>query len=198
MVYWMLSIAFSVVFLVISAAGRATDPKMAYVHMAIAALVAIVFALISVRDTRALIQSGAPRNAIYASTTRFMGLVWAWAALALVITYGTGVLEWSHWWQFFMFAMLLAGMLLFLSMVMRQDLIRGNQDTNVLQLGGYITVAQLFGMVAVIVALFITSKDYSTFTADDAWAAKNVFLFGALALAATCTYTLKAAIGDAK
>lgn len=198
MVFWMMSIAFSVVFLVVSAAGRASDPSMAYVHMAIAALVAIIFALIAVRDTRELIKSGAPRNAIYASTTRFMGLVWAWAALALVITYGTGVLEWHNWWAFFMISIVVAGLFLFLSLIMRQDIERGEQDDKILQFGGYIIIGQLAGMVAVIVTLFVRQRDLFAFTATDSWAANHVFLFGALALAATCAYTLKAAIGDAK
>jgi len=198
MVFWMLSIAFSVVILVISAASRASEPSMAQVHMMVAAVIAIVFALISVRDTRQLIRAGAPRNAIYASTTRFMGLVWAWAALALVITYGTGVLEWANWWAFFIVAMVASGLFLFLSMVMRQDLSRGEHDDKFLQFGSYIVIAQLAGTVIVIVTLFIRHKDLFAATANDSWAANHVFLFGALALAATCAYTLKAAIGDAK
>jgi FtsH-binding integral membrane protein len=198
MVFWMLSIAFSVVFLAVSAAARASDPSMAYVHMAIAALMPIVFALICVRDTRLLIRSGAPRNAIYASTTRFMGLVWAWAALALVITYGTGVLEWRNWWVFFIVSIVVAGLFLFLSQIIRQDLARGEQDDKILQFGGYIIIAQLAGMVAVIVALFVNRHDLFSFASTDSWAANLVFLFGALALAATCAYSLKAAIGDAK
>ena len=198
MVFWMLSIAFSVMFLVISAAGRAIDPQMAYVHMLIAAAVAVAFALISVRDTRKLIQAGASRNEVYASTTRFMGLIWTWAALALVITYGTGVLEWQGWWQFFLISIVFAGLCMFLSLTLRKDVERGTTDDGVLQLGGLITIFQLAGMVAVIVALAFNRSEFFAATGADNWAANHVFLFGAVALAATSAYTLKAAIGDAK
>jgi len=198
MVFWMLSIAFSVMLLVISAAGRASDPQMAYVHMTIAAFVALVFALIAMRDTRKLIQDGAPRNAIYASTTRFMGLVWSWTALAIVITYGTGILAWTNWFNFFLVTMVLAGLCLFLSLTMRNDLKRGMQDDRILQLGGIIAIVQLMGMVGIIVTLGFNRSDLFAVSGTDTWAANHVFLFGALALAATSAYSLKASIGDAK
>jgi FtsH-binding integral membrane protein len=198
MIFWMVSISVSVMLLVISAAGRAMDPQMAYVHMAVAALVALVFALIAMRDTRKLIHAGAPRNAIYASTTRFMGLVWSWAALALVITYGTGILQWANWHHFFTITFVLAGLCLFLSLTIRKDVERGTADDKVLQLGGVITTLQLAGMVAVIVSLAFNRSDLFAVSGGESWAANHIFLFTALALAATSAYTLKAAIGEAK
>jgi len=198
MIFWMASISVSIGLLVISAAGRAMDPQMAHVHMAIAALVALVFALIAMRDTRQLIHEGAPRNAVYASTTRFMGLVWSWAALALVVTYGTGVLQWDNWLHFFTITVVLAGLCLFLSLTIRKDVERGTADDKVLQLGGVITMLQLAGMVAIIVALAFNRSDLFAVSGGESWAANHIFLFTALALAATSAYTLKAAIGEAK
>ncbi|MCB1511627.1 MAG: hypothetical protein KDJ36_12060 [Hyphomicrobiaceae bacterium] len=198
MVFWMLTIAFSVVFLVISAAAGSSDPQMVYVHMSVAALVSIVFALISVRDTRQLITEGAPRNAVYASTIRFMGLLWTWGALALVITYGTGILDWPNWMPFFVAFFVAAGLCMFISSTLRRDLDRGEADDRILQLGGYLTAVQLIGMVAAVVAISMSGGATIGAIKTDTWAANQVFLFGALALAAISAYTLKASIGDAR
>lgn len=198
MVFWMLAVAFSVMFLVVSAAGGSSDPQMVYVHMSIAALVAVVFALISVRDTRQLIREGAPRNAVYASTIRFMGLLWTWGALALVITYGTGILNWPNWMPFFVAFFVAAGLCMFISSTLRRDLDRGEADDRILQVGGYLTATQLVAMVSAVIAISLSGSASIGSAGSDIWAANQVFLFGALGLAAMSAYTLKAAIGDAR
>lgn len=199
MVFWMFAIAISVALLVISAAAGSMDPAMGSVHMTIAASVAIVFALVSFRDTRQLIQSGAPRSAIYAMSTRFMGLIWTWGALALAVTYGTGILRWPNWQPFFIVALSAAGLCLFVSLTLRADLERGHHDSKLLQIGGYLAGAQLFAMIAIMAALATRGgSSLSSASAEESWAAYQVFLFGALGLAAVSAYALKASIGEAR
>ena len=77
-----------------------------------AAVMAIVFALVAIRETRQLVEAGGSRPAVAAQTARFMGYVWAWGALGLVISYGSGVVSWREWLTFFVaFAILAAASL---------------------------------------------------------------------------------------
>ena len=60
-------------------------------------MVSVLFALLAVRKMNALQQEGAGRTVIAAEGARSMGFVWAWAALAIAATYGTGVMAWKEW-----------------------------------------------------------------------------------------------------
>ena len=192
MIFWVTSIAVSVSLLVITAAMKSTNPQMAYAHMAIAAVMAIVFALVAIRDTRQLAEAGGSRAAVAAQTARFMGYVWTWGALALVISYGSGVVSWHEWLTFFVtFAILAAGSLFF-SMLLQRDADQGKEDEALLKLGRYLAWAQFFGMIVVVIGLIIDGK-MTRFLVPryGDWAANNIFFFGAIALAAISAYALK-------
>jgi hypothetical protein len=70
-------------------------------HMVAAGGVALVFALIALREANALRTAPSPGSAIASSTARFSGLVWAWGALGIFITY-VFILpgRWHEWWHF--------------------------------------------------------------------------------------------------
>ena len=198
MVLWMLSIAVSVACLVIAAGAGALVPVMVNVHMMIAALIATVFALIAFRDTRQLIREGHSRTVVAASVTRFMGLVWAWGALVLIVTYGTGILTWSEWWKFFLAFMVVSGLCLFLSATMKKDASENSEDEFMLRVGQLVALVTVFSML--LTAGFIGFgrlgglEDFER----DAWAANHVFLFGAIALMAISAYALKASAEQAE
>ena len=115
MVFWSISMIIGVVVLVLSAATRESGVHMAYAHMAIAAAMSISLALIFIRDTEALRSSGAKQGLLAANAARFSGIVWAWAALALCVTYGTEILIWREWLTFLIACTLLGGLSLVLS-----------------------------------------------------------------------------------
>jgi len=192
LVLWMLSLAASVSILVISAASQSHDPRMGYVHMAVAALVALVLALTSLRETRPLIQQGASPTKILANSIRCMGLICTWSALTLVATYGTSILEWSAWWQIFRMFFVLAGLCLFVSATLQKSTENQQTDTNMLRCGIYLSTSTLFGSIIILVALAFTQTESWTTLGEQSWAAKQVILFGALALAAVSASALKA------
>lgn len=196
MVLWMLSIAVSVALLVISASVGASVPMMASAHLFVAGLVSTVMALLAISETRKLIQNEESQMVIAGSLMRFMGLIWAWAALVVCVTYGTGILIWSEWTQYFGASVLASGICLFVSRMMVENAATG-EDDSLLQVGRYIAVATL--LVSVISAgVFGVSRINGLLLAEQgAWAANHVFMFGALALAAVSAYMLKASVNDA-
>ncbi len=192
MIFWMSSIAISVALLVVTAAMKAATPSMAYVHMAIAALMAIVFALVAIRETRALAEGGASRSAVAAQTARFMGYVWAWGALGLVISYGTGVVAWREWITFFAALVILAAASLFFSTLLQRDADEGTEDEAILKIGRYLAWGQLAGMILVVVGFLIDGKMMRFLEPRHGdWAANNIFFFGAIAIGAISAYALQ-------
>lgn len=192
MIFWMSSIAVSVALLVITAAMKLATPSMAYVHMAIAAGMAIVFALVAIRETRALVEGGASRPAIAAETARFMGYVWAWGALGLVISYGTGIVAWREWITFFVALVILAAASLFFSKLLKRDADQGKEDEAILKIGRYLAWGQLAGMVLVVVGFLIDGKMTRFLEPRHGdWAANNIFFFGAIAIGAISAYALQ-------
>ncbi len=176
---WMIALTVSVCATVIAAA--AGDQLL---HMATTGLVTLGLALLAVREHRNLLAAGASESVVGASTARHCGLVWAWGALATLVTYGfTLEAQWPEWWQFLLgFAFAAVASLLFASMLNR-DAERGTVDAGLLKIGRTLIIAQIIGMAAAIISLFIDGKFPRDVSKPD-WANCNIFFFGALAIAA--------------
>ncbi|HRD75202.1 MAG TPA: hypothetical protein PK264_04585 [Hyphomicrobiaceae bacterium] len=199
-VIWMLAIAVSVAALVVAAAA-----KLHYIHMAVAAVMAIFIALSAVRELRVTTASGAGDAAVASVAARYMGLVWAWGAIVLMITY-MFILQWKEWWQFFIAFIVAAGICLFFSATLRSDSAKGADDPGMLSLSRYLALAQAIGTVVTIVGLGVF--DGKGFRLGGKmlrfldprhtdWAANNVFFFGAIALAAI-SFTALSALGRSR
>jgi hypothetical protein len=158
--------------------------KMYYVHMAIAAAAAIVVALAAVIATRPSAAGIGNRARLASSNVRLLGVVWAWAALAIFITYAF-VLQWREWWHFVLaFAVLSAGCL-FLAAALRKDAETAHGDDTMLKLARIIAIVHLGAMLVTVVGLIIDGKLVRFLNPrHQDWAAQNIFFFGALALAA--------------
>ena len=176
---WMIALTVSVCATVIAAA--AGDQLL---HMATTGFVTLGLALLAVREHRNLIAAGASESVVGASTARYCGLVWAWGAVATLVTYGFMFeARWPEWWQFLLgFAFAAAASLLFASMLNR-DAERGTDDAGLLKIGRTLIIAQIIGMAAAIISLFIDGKFPRDVGKPD-WANCNIFFFGALAIAA--------------
>jgi hypothetical protein len=184
---WMLIITVGVCATILSAAAQ-----MPVMHMAMTGLISLAIAIIAIRENRQLVESGASKNEIAASTARYMGLVWTWGAVALFVTYNF-ILQWKEWWHFFMAFAVLAVLCIFLANSIGRDENAGKEDKTILTIGRYLTVAQLVGMMVTVAGLLIDGKmvRYQTPRFTD-WAANNVFFFGAMALAAISFNALRA------
>jgi hypothetical protein len=171
-----LSLAIGVAAVVFSAASGRPE-----LHMGLAALACLAFALLAIWERHRLAASGAREAALASSTAGFMALVWAWAALSLLITY-VFVLSWIEWWQYVLGAGAVAALCLFFGGMLSRDAAAGREDQTLLKLARYLTVGQLAGMIIAMVGLVLDGKMPRNPEKPD-WAASSIFFFGAASLA---------------
>lgn len=182
----------SLVFLVFAADARAVDVRMAYVHAAIAVATALLVAGIAVRQCRTLLAKAASASEIASSNAWYMGLIWGWGMLALIVIYGTGVLVWKEWWHFVLAFGLAAALSLYFARVLKNDALAGKEDETMLRIARYLAIVQLAGMVITMLGLIIDGKMVRFLTPRFTdWAANNIFFFGALGIAVISAYALQ-------
>ena len=148
--------------------------------MALTALVCLGFTLLAVWDRRRLVAAGSSEPALAGATANSMGLVWAWAALSMLLTYRF-VLSWHEWWQYVLAAGAIAAACLYFASMMSKDAAAGRQDDAILNIARYLTIGQLAGMVIAMIGMIIDDKMPRDPHEPD-WAANAIFFFGAAAL----------------
>jgi hypothetical protein len=179
LIIWMAGLAVGVGAMVLAAGA-----KMPGAHMAMAATIGILIAMLAVRENRALLAASASKTTLAESTARYMGLVWTWGALGLLVTY-VAVLRWHEWWHFFLAFAAVAVVCLALAATLARDGKAGRQDEAMLKVARALTMVQLAGMVVTMLGLIIDGKMTRFLDPRHGdWAANNFFFFGAMALAA--------------
>ncbi len=151
---WIFGLAVAVCATILTAAVK--EPGL---HMAATGIVALVIAIMAIRDHQHLINNGAPTSAVASSTARYLGLVWAWGALALLVIY-TLILEraWPEWWQFFLGFTFAAIASIAFSNMLDRDRAAGRVDPTIVKIGRVLVQVQLVGMIAGIISLFVDNK----------------------------------------
>lgn len=190
-VIWMIGVGASVSALVLTAAL-----KLNLVHMAVAAVVSILVALAAFQEGRSIADGRRQTGLLISSNFRHMGLVWTWAALAMLVTYAF-ILEWREWWHYFIAFFMLAGLCLFMSATLRKDAEADDADATMFSVARVLSLVFLVTCVAVMIGLLV--HDGRAFalggkmlkglrvpklTGSQEWAANNIFFFGAMAIAA--------------
>jgi hypothetical protein len=158
-------------------------------HLGLTALVCLGYALLAIWQRHRLIASGAGEAALASATASSMGLVWAWAAASMLLTYVLAH-TWNEWWQYVLGAGVIAGLSLAFAGMMSKDAQAGRQDETLLKLARYMTTGQLVGMVIAMIGLVIDDKMPRDPAKPD-WAASAVFFFGAAALAVISLHALR-------
>jgi hypothetical protein len=158
--------------------------------MAVMALISFAIATIGLREIISLDKANAALSAISAATARYMGLVWAWGAVALFVSYYFILPSWHEWPVFFAAFALVAAISLLFATAMTNDANKGNDDPTLLKIGRYLTVLQFAGCLIAIGGLLIDPDKQFLNTDRKDWAAVNVFFFGAMALAAVSATAL--------
>lgn len=182
---WLISLTLGLCAVIITAGAQ--QP---FLNLLATGLVSAAFASMAIRENLALQSAGEDKTIIAGSTARYIGLVWAWAAIALLVIYAL-VFEnaWPEWWQFFLsFATAAVGCIIFANM-MERDAQAGKEDDAVMGVGRLLVKIQLVGVAVGIVSLFVDGK-FPRDTAHADWAACNIFFFGGLAVAAICANAL--------
>lgn len=175
---WLFSLAAAICATILAAA--ADQPAF---QMATVAVVCIAITLLAVRDHQKLREIGAPVSAIASSTARYLALVWAWAALAILITYLFVVdKHWAEWWQFFIGFAFAAGASIAFSALLDRDRVAGREDATLVKAGRVLLQVQVVGMTIGVISLFVDHK-FPRASIHPDWAGCNIFFFGALAIA---------------
>ena len=183
---WMIALTVSICMIVVSAAlGEPT------LLMFMTGLVSMGIALLSVRENANLTAAGVSRSAVAASTARNMGLVWLWGAIGILMVY-LFILHWREWWLIFLGMVFVGVLSLFFAATLRRDAEAGREDETILRLGRYLTIAQLIGMIVTVAGILLDPGKHLITTERSDWAANNIFVFGALALAAISAHSLLA------
>jgi hypothetical protein len=162
-------------------------------HMVTAAVVALAFAGFSVYELNTLAAASASELEMASATARHCALVWAWGAVSILIIY-VAVFpgQWREWWQFvlgFGFAALTAAAF---SKLLDQDVARGQTDRSLIKIGRSLLVVQAVGAGLGVVSMIADGKFPRAQSHPD-WAACNIFVFGALAIAVISVHALRSA-----
>ncbi len=190
LIIWMTTMTVAVSAVVLTAAARLTDA-----HAYVAGVVTLAIALLAIYEHRKLVADGASEKLIAASTARHMGLVWAWGAICLLVTYvpALGILKWVEWLPFTIMFAMLAALCLYFNLTLKREVENGNDDPVLLKLSRYLAYGQLIGMGATMAGLVIDGKFPAEVKQNlnwQDWAANNVFFFGAFALFAITANSL--------
>lgn len=158
-------------------------------HTLASALVGAMIAIAAIIDNRGLYSRGASKHQVASSTASYMGLVWTWGAIGLLLTYVPvfDILRWKEWLVFTLVFAGVAGLCLAFTAIIASDGKRNNTDPAMLTMAHYLSVGQLVGMMIAAIGLIIDGKFPVTVKESiewQDWAANNIFFFGALALAA--------------
>ncbi|MFV0296346.1 MAG: hypothetical protein ACK5JT_09545 [Hyphomicrobiaceae bacterium] len=191
MIIWSLGIGISVAILVVTAAI-----KHYYIHMLVAAMISILLALAAFAEERSATRDADRKAATASIGLRYMGIVWGWGALGLLVTYAFDILAWREWWQFFLIFFVLAGLSLFLAATMQKDADANRTDAVMFDVVRGFSIFIFVAMLITMAGLLIDGKMWRFTTeagqryGSQDWAANNIFFFGALALAAISLNTL--------
>ncbi len=178
---WIISIGLGTAALTVAAAL-----KLHTLHMAIAAAVSVFMALAAISDVR----GGATVEDRAQISLRHLGLVWIWTALNLFVTYAFGY-TWRPWLPLFSGCFLTGGMCLFLASTLREAVEENQPDPLFSRMARVIAMVQLVVTGSTVLSLFIEMfLQPSADVLHQGWAARSLFLFSSLALAAISLSTL--------
>lgn len=176
---WMMTLTIGICSIVL-AAGSGTPS----IYMIVTALISLAIAAIGLRETIELDKADASLSTVSASTARYMGLVWAWGALAMFVTYYFFPPAWKEWLVFCAAFAIVAAICLLFATAMDNDAAKSAEDPTLLKLGRMLTLFQFAGTVVAMLGLLIDPDKRFLDTSRLDWAAINIFFFGAMALAA--------------
>lgn len=162
----------------IVAAVNAASPHM---NLAASGAVGLVLVIAGILKRRSLARAGASVSRIESATAAYMGLIWLWGAIAIVTVYPL-MMSWREWPHFFG-AFLTAGLIsLAYANMLSRDADKGRDDPTMLQLGRYLAIGQLAGMVVTLAGLAIDPDKEIVFIRESDWAGNGIFVTGAAAL----------------
>lgn len=179
LVIWMAAFTIGTCLAVLSAATGNQG-----LHLGVTGLVTLSIAIVAVQTHRQQLAQNAKRSALAATTSRYIGMIWIWAACALLVTYEF-ILSWRETWQFVIGLAIIGALCIGLAIMFDRDAETGKEDETMLSLGRTLNALQMVGMLMAVIGLVADNKFILTARGPirSDWAANNIFFFGAIAVA---------------
>lgn len=193
-VIWIAAIAIASSLLIVTAGLGAVG-----LNALVAALISFVIAILAVRDNERIISSDADVYALASLNARYMAVTWGWAAVAVAMVYMSAI-TWPEWWHFCVGFCAAALLCLCFSNLLTSEGASQVSGDRVLRLSRILSIVQLVACVVAIIGMVVDGKvpflnmpsliEGKTRLGEPYWAAHNIFVFGAAALAAISTVSL--------
>jgi hypothetical protein len=183
---WVVVLTLSTCAIIFSAAMA--EPK---TFLALTALVSLAISLTAIREFYGLEDAGAPKRVMNSSIARYMGLVWCWAAMCMMVSYNLTLAgTWTEWWKYFLvFAFMATGCMFYSTLLEREEAV-ASTDEKIIGLFRPFATAQMAAIVIAMGWLTLDRKAPLMSTASPDWLANIIFFGGAIALTAISSYAL--------
>jgi hypothetical protein len=159
-------------------------------QFALSLIVTMFIAVSAMRHFAAFRNAGTHVSLQAAVIIRYMGMVWAWAALTLVAVYQS-LLSWPPWIGAFVLMLAGALTLLFIAKILDRDALETTDDPRIFDLVRIVAKIQFIATCVAVGGLLAFGKfSVSAFASDESWAAMNILLTSAIGLAVMSGYYL--------
>ena len=185
MLIWVIGFAFSISVLALTAGGNAQS-----LHLTICAVIALAIAFSAAIEIGKAQSVGQSRSIIAAAVARYMGLLWAWSAVAISVTYAL-VLSWVNWLPIFLILMLGSSTCLFVARILDREAVAKAPDQRIINLVRFVAWSKFGATCLAIGGLLAAGKlGPDGFGGQSRWAAMNILLCTAIGLAVISGYAL--------
>jgi hypothetical protein len=177
MVIWIVAIGISLGMMLMTAAA-----DMNAMHLMLATLITSCIAACGVRDVFKSEEDNGCATGRAAILTRYIGVMWAWSAVAILITYDL-VLQWDGWYAAFLFLSIGSAGSLFISSILRREAKTSEGDVRLVGLVNVMARAQFVIACLVLGMLFAGGNFADQLGSASAWASINICISTAMGFA---------------
>jgi hypothetical protein len=158
-------------------------------HFVLGVSIAALIGLAAVSAHRSSAEQGGGDGRRAAILARYMGLVWAWAAIAVFITYALIMVRAADWPGVVVLATIGSGICVFVSDVLERDANNGTADRRIIDLVGQLAKVQ-FVAACLVIGGVLKWGGLSLSARDPRWAAFNLLASTAIGIAGLSGYAI--------
>jgi hypothetical protein len=177
MVIWIVAIGVSLGLMLVTAAA-----DMDGLHLMLASLITSCIAACGIRDVFKFEEDRNCPTGRAAILSRYIGVMWAWSAIAILITYDL-VLSWDGWYIAFLILSIGAAASLFVSSILKREATTRDGDLRLVGMVDVVARAQFVISCLALGALLAGGKFSNVAGGDAAWASVNICISAAMGFA---------------
>ena len=183
MIIWVLALTGSIATVCLAVAFDAERA-----HLAATALVTLGIVAAAVNEHRSAEMAGASQYALAALASRYMGLLWAWSAVATYVVFAF-IVDWPHWMATVVAMIVGCGLCLFVAAILDREEANTRPDRRVPVVVDVMAKAQ-FALGAVLLGVLLAVRRSAELGGQHKWVALNLVLGTAAGLLTLTGYLL--------